>query len=101
MAKRILIVDDEPNIVVSLDYLMKREGYETTIAVTPRRPPGRDQTARSAASVARRGRAAGTPAPPPSRRASRSGSGRSITSTAAATIVKAATEPTNKDGSAG
>jgi two-component system alkaline phosphatase synthesis response regulator PhoP len=33
MAKRILIVDDEPNIVVSLDYLMKREGYETTIAV--------------------------------------------------------------------
>ncbi len=32
MAKHILIVDDEPNIVVSLDYLMKREGYETTFA---------------------------------------------------------------------
>jgi DNA-binding response OmpR family regulator len=32
MTKHILIVDDEPNIVVSLDYLMKREGYSTTIA---------------------------------------------------------------------
>ncbi|SRR6266536_3381477 len=33
MGKRILIVDDEPNIVVSLEYLMKREGFETTVAV--------------------------------------------------------------------
>jgi DNA-binding response OmpR family regulator len=32
MKKHILIVDDEPNIVLSLDYLMKREGYETTTA---------------------------------------------------------------------
>ncbi len=32
MAKRILIVDDEPNIVVSLEYLMKREGLETSVA---------------------------------------------------------------------
>jgi DNA-binding response OmpR family regulator len=32
MTKRILIVDDEPNIVVSLEYLMKREGYEVSIA---------------------------------------------------------------------
>jgi DNA-binding response OmpR family regulator len=32
MAKRILIVDDEPNIVVSLEYLMKREGSEVSIA---------------------------------------------------------------------
>ncbi len=32
MTRRILIVDDEPNIVISLEYLMKREGYEVTIA---------------------------------------------------------------------
>jgi len=28
MAKYILIVDDEPNIVLSLEFLMKKEGYE-------------------------------------------------------------------------
>lgn len=28
MAKRILIVDDEPNIVISVEYLMRREGFE-------------------------------------------------------------------------
>lgn len=33
MAPRIFIVDDEPNIVISLEYLMKREGFEVT-AVT-------------------------------------------------------------------
>jgi DNA-binding response OmpR family regulator len=32
MSKRILIVDDEPNIVISLEFLMKREGFETEIA---------------------------------------------------------------------
>ncbi len=32
MSKRILIVDDEPNIVVSLEWLMKREGFETVVA---------------------------------------------------------------------
>jgi DNA-binding response OmpR family regulator len=32
MSKRILIVDDEPNIVLSLEFLMKREGYHPTIA---------------------------------------------------------------------
>ncbi len=32
MAKRILIVDDEPNIVVSLEWLMRREGFETLVA---------------------------------------------------------------------
>ncbi len=32
MAKRILIGDDEPNIVVSLEWLMKREGFETLVA---------------------------------------------------------------------
>ena len=28
MSHKILIADDEPNIVISLEYLMKREGYE-------------------------------------------------------------------------
>lgn len=32
MAKRILIADDEPNIVVSLEFLMKREGFDVTVA---------------------------------------------------------------------
>jgi DNA-binding response OmpR family regulator len=32
MRKRILIADDEPNIVISLEYLMKREGYEVAMA---------------------------------------------------------------------
>lgn len=32
MAKRILIVDDEPNIVISLEFLMKREGFEVAVA---------------------------------------------------------------------
>ncbi len=31
MSKKILIADDEPNIVVSLEYLMKREGFEVAI----------------------------------------------------------------------
>jgi DNA-binding response OmpR family regulator len=29
---RILIVDDEPNIVISLEYLMKKEGFEVAVA---------------------------------------------------------------------
>jgi two-component system, OmpR family, alkaline phosphatase synthesis response regulator PhoP len=32
MTHRVLIVDDEPNIVVSLEYLMKKEGYEVAVA---------------------------------------------------------------------
>jgi DNA-binding response OmpR family regulator len=32
MSQRILIVDDEPNIVVSLEYLMKKEGFEIAVA---------------------------------------------------------------------
>lgn len=32
MASRILIADDEPNILVSLEYLMKREGFEVSVA---------------------------------------------------------------------
>lgn len=32
MTYRILIADDEPNILISLEYLMKREGYTVTVA---------------------------------------------------------------------
>lgn len=32
MAYKILIVDDEPNILISLEYLMKREGFEVALA---------------------------------------------------------------------
>lgn len=32
MAHRILIVDDEPNIVISLEYLLKKEGFEINVA---------------------------------------------------------------------
>lgn len=33
MNKKVLIADDEQNIVISLEFLMKREGYEVSIAV--------------------------------------------------------------------
>lgn len=33
MAYKILIADDEPNIVISLEFLMKREGFEVAVAV--------------------------------------------------------------------
>jgi DNA-binding response OmpR family regulator len=32
MSRKILIADDEPNIVISLEYLMKREGYTVIVA---------------------------------------------------------------------
>lgn len=32
MAKRVLIADDEPNIVTSIEFLMEQAGYETRIA---------------------------------------------------------------------
>lgn len=32
MSAKVLIADDEPNIVVSLEFMMKREGYEVLIA---------------------------------------------------------------------
>jgi DNA-binding response OmpR family regulator len=32
--KKVLIVDDEPNIVVSLEFLMERHGYKIRIATT-------------------------------------------------------------------
>ena len=33
MTNKILIVDDEPNIVISLEFLMKREGFQVAVAV--------------------------------------------------------------------
>ena len=33
MGQKILIVDDEPNIVVSLEFLMKKEGFDVAVAV--------------------------------------------------------------------
>ncbi len=32
MSKKILIVDDEPNIVISLEFLLKREGFTVAVA---------------------------------------------------------------------
>jgi two-component system alkaline phosphatase synthesis response regulator PhoP len=32
MASWVLIADDEPNIVISLEFLMKQRGYETRVA---------------------------------------------------------------------
>lgn len=32
MTHKILIADDEPNILISLEYLMKREGFEVSVA---------------------------------------------------------------------
>ena len=32
MAKRVLVVDDEPNIVMSLEFLMRRAGFEVQVA---------------------------------------------------------------------
>jgi DNA-binding response OmpR family regulator len=34
MSKKVLIADDEPNIVTSLEYLMQKSGYEVKIART-------------------------------------------------------------------
>lgn len=32
MNEKILIADDEPNILISLEFLMKREGFQVTVA---------------------------------------------------------------------
>ena len=32
MSQKILIVDDEPNIVISLEFLMKKEGFQVAVA---------------------------------------------------------------------
>jgi DNA-binding response OmpR family regulator len=34
MAQRVLVVDDEPNIVMSLRFLMEREGFQVEVAST-------------------------------------------------------------------
>jgi DNA-binding response OmpR family regulator len=34
MTKKVLVVDDEPNIVMSLRFLMEREGYQVEVAPT-------------------------------------------------------------------
>ena len=31
--KKLLVADDEPNIVISLEYLMKREGYVVLVLI--------------------------------------------------------------------
>ena len=33
MTKKVLVADDEPNIVISLEFLLRREGFEVLIAV--------------------------------------------------------------------
>jgi DNA-binding response OmpR family regulator len=32
MTQRIVIADDEPNLVIPLEYMLKREGFEVTVA---------------------------------------------------------------------
>ena len=32
MSKKVLIADDEPNILISLEFLMKREGHQVVVA---------------------------------------------------------------------
>jgi two-component system alkaline phosphatase synthesis response regulator PhoP len=32
LSQKVLIADDEPNILISLEFLMKREGYEVVVA---------------------------------------------------------------------
>lgn len=33
MTKKVLIADDEPNIVISLEFLLRREGFDVLVAV--------------------------------------------------------------------
>lgn len=33
MSKKVLIADDEPNIVISLEFLLRREGFDVLVAV--------------------------------------------------------------------
>ena len=32
MTKKVLIVDDEQNIAISVEYLMRREGFDVSVA---------------------------------------------------------------------
>ena len=41
MSKRVLVVDDEPNIVMSIEFLMKRAGFEVEVARNGARGDGR------------------------------------------------------------
>ena len=43
MTSKILIADDEPNILISLEYLMKREGYEVSLQRVYRRRSATEQ----------------------------------------------------------
>ena len=45
MQKRVLVVDDEPNIVMSLEFLMRRAGFEVQVARNGRKR-SRPSTAR-------------------------------------------------------
>ena len=45
MSTKVLIADDEPNIVVSLEFMMKREGYEVLRRARRRRGAGDDPRA--------------------------------------------------------
>ena len=47
MTHKILIADDEPNILISLEFLMKREGYEVQRGA--RRPGGAGRHPRASA----------------------------------------------------
>ncbi len=38
MSQKILIVDDEPNIVVPLEFLMEQNGYEVLVAHSGKNP---------------------------------------------------------------
>jgi hypothetical protein len=54
MAQRILIADDEENIVISLEFLMKREGFEVLDRSGRRTGAGDDPRRASGPGAARR-----------------------------------------------
>ena len=61
MPSRILIVDDEPSIVISLEYLMRREGFEVEVADAwrPESQPDGSSVIRDGSGAVRARRAAG------------------------------------------
>ena len=51
MAKKVLIADDEPNILISLEFLMQREGHASASRATATRHSRRsDATGRTSCS---------------------------------------------------
>ena len=58
MGKRILIADDEPNIVVSLEFLMQQQGYEVRVVERRRGGAARGRRVRAGPGPARRDDAA-------------------------------------------